>query len=116
MSEALEAIKDIKQALNDYGSDITIKINVEGVYDPVEGEGLPSITNVVTKALVDNYNRMEMQDPNVNLKDKKFKLFYDGEIDHNDTILFDGKIYSIERIDKKILQNENLMYVIQGRV
>lgn len=116
MSEALEAITDIKQALNDYGSDITIKINVEGVFDPIEGEGLPSITNVVTKAFVSNYSSKELINPDIKITDTKFTLYYDGDLTYEDTIVFSGKTYSFENIDKQILQNETLKYVIQGRI
>lgn len=116
MSEALSAIEDIKAALNEYGSDIILNIVTKGVYDPVLGDTANVITPNNVKAIVDNYNRQEIQDPNIHIKDKKFTFYFSDPIGYEDEIVFQGQTYSIERVDKKIFQNEKLLYTIQGRV
>jgi len=116
MSDATDAIIDIQEALLEYGSDIILKKVTKGTYDPDTGEDTASITDIPMQALPRNYNRKEMEDPNVHIKDKEFRLYYNGEIDYDDKIEYKGKIYSLERIDTKDFQNEELLYTIQGRV
>ena len=44
MSDATEAIKDIIEAINEYGSTITLNIITEGAYNPVTGDTDDTIT------------------------------------------------------------------------
>jgi hypothetical protein len=43
-------------------------------------------------------------------------LYYNGAIKSTDTILYNSKVHKIQSIVPKVLQNENLMYLIRGRV
>lgn len=116
MSDATDAIIDIEEAILEYGSDIVLNVITYGEYNPIAGEGLKTTTPHVMKALPGNYTNKELQDPNVHIKDKKFRFYYTGEITYDDQIEFRGDTYSIERIDSKIFQDELLLYTIQGRI
>lgn len=116
MSEALEAIEDIKQALNDYGTDILLGKVTKGVYDPVAGEEPVSTSQIPIKAFVGSYSSQELMNPDIRATDKKFTLYYADGITYDDKIIFEGKIHHIVNIDPQILQNETLKFVIQSRV
>jgi len=116
MSDATEAIVDIIEAIDEYGSGITLNIITKGEYDVIEGESADSITAVTTKALPKNYTSQELQNTDIHTTDIKFMLYYDGEISYKDNIVFDGKTYNLLNIDKKIFQDETIIYTIQGRV
>ena len=116
MSDATEAIKDIIEAINEYGSTITLNIVTEGAYNPVTGDTDDTITPNPMKALPKNYTSKELESPNIYVKDIKFLLYFDGEINYSDNLVFNGQTYTFLNIDKKFLQDKNLIYTIQGRV
>jgi len=116
MSDATEAIEDIIEAINEYGSSITLNIITKGEYDPVAGESSDITTPIITKALPKNYTSRELQNPDIHITDIKFMIYYDSEIAYKDNLVFDGKTYNLLNIDKKILQDETIIYTIQGRV
>ena len=116
MSDATEAIIEIKEAILEYGSTITLNIVTEGAYNPVTGESDDIITPHSMKSLPKNYTSKELESPDIYVKDIKFLLYFDGEIDYNDNLIFNGKTYTFLNIDKKFLQDENLIYTIQCRV
>ena len=116
MGDATEAIIDIKEAILEYGSTITLNIVTEGAYNPVTGDTDDTITPRPVKALPRNYTSKELESPDIYVKDIKFLLYFDGEINYSDNLIFNGKTYTLLNIDKKFLQDENLIYTIQGRV
>jgi len=116
MSDATDAIADIQEAVLEYGSSIILNTIVKGAYDPAEGEGPDIITPHPMKSLINDYTTKELENDNIRITDIKFRFYYAGAIGYDDQIIFDGKTYSLENIDKKILQDENLIYTIQGRV
>jgi len=116
MSDATDAIVDIQEAVLEYGSSITLNTIVKGAYDPVEGEATDIVTPHSMKSLINDYTTKELENNNIRTTDIKFRFYYAGSIGYDDQIVFDGKTYTLENIDKKILQDENLIYTIQGRV
>jgi len=116
MSDATDVINDIQEAIDEYGSDIILNIITIGGYDPIEGEGSDTPTPHNLASLIADYTTKELESPNIHVNDIKFRFYYNGEIGYDDQIVFGGKTYSLENIDKQILQNENLIYTIQGRV
>jgi len=116
MSDATDAINDIQDALDEYGSSITLNVVTIGGYDPVEGEGLEIITPHNIKSLIKDYTTKDLENQAIHVNDIKFRFYYNSEISYDDQIVFGGKTYSLENIDKKIFQDENLIYTIQGRV
>ena len=116
MSDATDAIFDIKEAILEYGSTITLNIITEGAYNTVTGDTDDIITPHSMKSLPKNYTSKELESPDIYVKDIKFLLYFDGEIDYSDNLIFNGQTYKMLNIDKKFLQDENLIYTIQGRV
>jgi len=114
MSDATDAIADIQEALDEYGSAITLQIITKGALDLDTGRKAETIVEHNIQALPGTYGKDE-QNENVHPKDIKFRFYFDSEIGYEDRIIFQGETYGIEQIDKKILQNENLIYTIQGR-
>ena len=56
MSDATDAIEDIIEAINEYGSTITLNIITVGTHDTVNGGTTGGSTaSVITKALPKNY-------------------------------------------------------------
>ena len=115
MSDATDAILDIQEALEEYGSSIVFNSIVLGPYDPVLGEAPKIITPHPTKALISDYTSKELENNDININDVKFRFYYNGIIDYSDNIIFGGKTYNLMNVDKKILQDENLIYTLQGR-
>ena len=116
MTDAELAIIDLKEAILEYGSTITLNIITEGAYNPVTGDTDDTITPHPMKALPKNYTSKELESPDIYVKDIKFMLYFDGEIDYTDNLIFNGNTYNFLNIDKMILQDETLVYKIQGRV
>jgi hypothetical protein len=116
MSDALEAIDDIVEALDEYGTDITLNIITEGTYNPATGSTTDVTTAVTTKAFISNYQDESQTNTEIKDDDVKFTLYYNGAIKSTDTILYNSKVHKIQSIVPKVLQNENLMYLIRGRV
>ena len=115
MSDATDAILDIQDALEEYGSDITLQIITQGAFNSNTGMKEVVIVPFLLKAIISTYSNKEAVDPNIHPKDIKFRFYSTQSIGYTDKILFQGDTYSIERFDKKIFQNENLIYTIQGR-
>ena len=115
MSEATDAIIDIQEALEEYGSDIVLKSVTEGAYNPVTGETTDTVVTTNLKAIIKDFAGEELINDSIGVKDLKFMIYFASEIKYTDTITFDSKVYKILNIDKTILQNTNLLYIIQGR-
>ena len=116
MSEATDAIIDIQEALEEYGSDIVLKsVTTEGTYNPATGETTDTVVTTNLKAIIKDFAGEELINDSIGVKDLKFMIYFASEIKYTDTITFDSKVYKILNIDKTILQNTNLLYIIQGR-
>ena len=111
-----DATDGIKADINEDGSTITLNIVTEGAYNPVTGDTDDIVTPYPMKCFPKNYTSRELESPDIHVKDIKFVLYFDGEIDYNDNIIFDGNTYTLLNIDKNIYKDENLIYFIQGRV
>lgn len=116
MSDATDAILDIIEAIDEYGSSITFNKVTVGVYDPVTGDNTNTTVSTAMKALPSSYSESELQHDNIHIKDKRFRLYYNGTIEYTDTIVFKGDTYSIQAIDAKVFQDETIIYTIQGRI
>ena len=116
MFDALDAINDIVEAIEEYGSTVTLNIITAGVYDTATGETTSTVVSFPTKAIPSNYTSREIDNTNIHATDLRFKIYYSGVIDYTYKIVFDGKTYKLMNIDKKIMQDTNLLYEIQGRV
>ena len=63
MSEALEAIEDISEALEEYGSDIVLRTITKGdlsTYDPRNPDSGDTVTDIDKKALIQNQASKEL--------------------------------------------------------
>lgn len=116
MSDATDAIVDIVEAITEYGSSCTLRIVAKGLYNTTTGETSNVNTDVPTKCLIMNYDNKELESPDIHVDDLKFFIYYDGDVSIKDKIIFSGKTYNFMKVDKKILQDVNLLYTIQGRV
>ncbi len=115
MSDALDAIEDIVEAINDYGSSITLNIITKGVYDYDTGDTADTNAPVAMEALIKSYKSKELENTDIHVDDIKFIIYLDGPVEYKDNITFNGQVYKLLNIDPKYLQDENLMYTIQGR-
>ena len=115
MTDAQEAVIDIVEALTEHGSDVTINVVTEGVYDPSTGTKTKTTVSTNTKALPRNYNSDELSDK-IFVTDMEFRLYFSGTIAYKDTITYQSKTYTIMNIYKKVLQNTLIMYTVQGRI
>jgi len=116
MQEALDAIADIKEALQDVGSDITFNQIEKGAYDVATGSA-KTVTPVLLKAFVNSkpstFAQAKANDDDI-LKDYQFSIttYTELDIDKNDTILFNGNEYEILLIVPSFLQNIAIKYEI----
>ena len=115
MSDATEAIEDIQEALEEYGSAITLKQITAGVFDPITGSTANTSGNTTLKTLIRNYSSFELTNSEVHVDDLKFMIYTTILLNYDDILVYDGKEYKILNIDKKILQDVNLFYTVQGR-
>ncbi len=116
MSDATDAIADVIEAIEEYGSTVTLNIITAGTHDTVNGGTTGDTTvPVSTKALPKNYTSKELQNTEIHATDIKFMIYHSTEIAYKDNIVYDGKTYKLLNIDKKILQDLNIIYTIQGR-
>jgi len=109
MSDATDAIKDIKEAIAEYGSDIKIVTLTEGDYDPYTGATITR-TEVPTKALISGTSTNEILNKAVDTFDLSIKMYDSTEITKDNLINFRGDDYEILFVDTKVLQNETLLY------
>ena len=115
MSDATDAILDVIDAITEYGSTITLKSITPGAYDTTTGETADVIADTITKALPKDYKGTELEAPDVYVDDVKFMLYTSDVITYHDKIVYDSVTYNIININKKILQDLNIVYTIQGR-
>ena len=113
MSDALDAIVDIKEAMNEYGSTVILQTVTEGGYDFDIGMNTTTTININKKALISTLASRRMNENLLQSNqsyDLAIKLYHDGEIKKTDNILVDTDTYEIVSIVKKVLQDEVLLY------
>ncbi len=115
MSDATDAVLDVIEAIDEYGSSITLNSIIPGVYDTTTGETADTVTPHVMKALPKDYKGKELDALDVHVNDIKFMLYHSGAIGYHDKIVYNSVTYNLLNIDKKILQDINIVYTIQGR-
>ncbi len=115
MSDATDAVIDIIEAIDEYGSAITLNSITTGVYDTTTGLTADTVVPHVMKALPKDYTSKELDNKDIHINDIKFVLYFDGPIGYDDKIIFNSVTYNLLNIDKKILQDVNIVYTIQGR-
>ena len=109
MSDVTDAIKDIKEAIAEYGSNISIITLIEGAYDPYQGATETRVeTN--TKALVGSTSTNEILNNIIDSYELSIRLYSAVEIKKDNLINFRGNDYKILYVDTKVLQNETLLY------
>jgi len=115
MNDADEAIIDIIEAIEEYGSTIQIVTLTKVVpYNPYKGEEYTE-TIVDTKALISNEATSKVNDNfianNINSSyDLSIKIYSDIVITKSNKIIFDGNTYEISYVSSKILQDTTLIY------
>jgi len=116
MQEALDAIEDIKEALNEYGSDMVLNVIEKGEYNPTSGAS-KTVTPVNIKSIINKQPSSFAQakaDEDNKLKAYEFSIttYTDQDIDKDDNIEFNGSKYDILIIIPSILQNTIIKYEI----
>ena len=118
MSDALEAIEDIKEALAEFGSSIVIKKETSEVRDSYGNIITPAdYVNINTKALIGNQATdkllSKLTDDQKNSYSLSLRLYTTELINKEDyQIEFRSKDYEIFMIDETILQDETLLYEV----
>jgi len=114
MISGVEFYSFVKEGLDKHGTSIFIRKKSNGTYNPETGmmEGATEETPV--KALVRYYDTTELSE-NIHTNDIEYRFQFDGELGYNDEILYSGKVYKVINIKKMILQDNNLLYTVQGR-
>lgn len=118
MSKATDSIVKIANAIDKYGSDITIKVVTKDIslYDPYDSSKGVIITTTNTKALISSLASEDLATsmPKELVNNYRLAMKLQTTIDLNTShfILFQGKEYEVLFVSKKILQNENLIYEV----
>lgn len=110
-ADALDAIKDIKEAVEEYGSDIILVKLTEGGYDPYTGP-IETREETPTKAIIKSTTSNESLAKAVDTYELSIMVYSDIDITIDNLINFRGNDYKIvpKGLDSKILQNETLLY------
>ena len=114
MSDATEAIQDIIEAIEEYGSTIRIATETETGYDPYTGATY-STTYEDTKAVISKHaskSMSEVMEANriTSAYDLSIKLYTTTELTKANKIVYDGDTYEITFISDKILQDTRIIY------
>lgn len=115
MTDAQEAIIDVEEAIEEFGSTIVLNLVDKGEYDPNTGDYATTTTSVPMKALIQNYTVDELNRDDVGLDDVKFKLYYNASIENPCTVEYNGKTHKIISISSMVLQDLTIIYTLQGR-
>ena len=112
--DALDAIDDIVEAVNTYGSDIKIGVETETLpYDPYVGHVYTTVWTD-TKALIGKTASTDLSSKltpdQLNSYEKAIKIYSATEITKEHKIQIRSEDYNITVIDVKELQNTILLY------
>lgn len=118
--DALDAIKDIKEAIAEYGSDITLEVApTDAIRDSygiittpgTDGKSIPMKALISTSATDGLLSKLT--NDVLNSYGMALRIYTTEEINKEDyQVNFRGKKYAISFIDEKILQNTTYMYEI----
>lgn len=119
MSEATDAILDIIDGQNEFGSSIKITSEVETGYDPYTGATYAT-TFADTKAFIKTEATPKVYDSFVNEStnsayDMSIKLYFDTTITKDNKVVFKGNSYEIVFISETILQDTTILYELLVR-
>ena len=116
--DAKEAIVDIAEAIEEYGSDVSVRTITkdQSLYDPRNPSAGIINTDVPTKALINTEASKDlatsMPKELIGTYQIAMKLQSTTPITKANKIIYDGKVYEILYPSKRVLQNELLMYEI----
>ena len=115
MNDALNAIKDIKKAIIDYGSDITLNKIVGGTYNPQTGTTSGTTTSYPMKAIVKRNATVSLErsianNVTVNTYELSILLYHTEEPKKDWKVIYKGNTYTILYVSPTVLQNSNLIY------
>lgn len=116
--DALDAIKDIKEAIDKYGSGIKILTQIAGEWDSYGNVIVPEgVSEEKTKAIIkssasENIVQKIMRWALSEEYELSMKLYTSTELTKDKKIEFRGDIYEITYIDEMILQDTTLIYEI----
>ena len=123
-TDALSAIKDIKEALAEYGSSIEIETPSETSltdYDPLNPQ--PELPPVITtgKGIISSEATPNVGNAYLNSEENAsyqlaIKTYLEGkEVTKNDKLVFNGSLYEIVYVANKILQDTLILQEILVR-
>ena len=110
MSEATEAILDIVEALNEYGTSISLRSVSENSYDPYTGASTTEVDTGLKAFISLEASRVVSQQFAKHTYDLALKTFHTEKITKADKIVYDGEVYNIVYVSSKVLQDTTLLY------
>lgn len=113
MSEATDAILDIKEALQEFGTDIVFQKITAGAYSPTGTTTTKVETN--TKALIKKQATKETQRAFLGDYEIAFMLYLNFIPTKADKIKYKNEVYNIVYVATSTLQNADMKYEILGK-
>jgi len=110
MSDATDAIVDVVEALDEYGTDIVLRTVTEDSYNPHTG---PTNSNVdkPLKAFIKEFASHQLsQQFSKDTYDLAISTYDTSAITKTHKILYGGQEYNIVYVSSKVLQNETIIY------
>jgi hypothetical protein len=117
MNDAQSAIIDIKDALAEYGSDVTLNTITVGAYNPITDTTTSTTVSTPMKALIKHSataktaESFRLQNPTSSY-DYALMLYSTIEPEINDTVTIGSGVFNIVFVDKLILQNTIIKFEV----
>lgn len=117
-TDALEAIKDIKEAIEEYGSSIILRLETQNqaTYDPRSPDTGVTVTDTPMKALISTEASKDlatsMPKDLIGTYEIAMKLYTTLELTKAYKIVYDGKEWEVLYPSKRVLQDTTLMYEV----
>ena len=116
--DALDAIDDIIEAIDEYGSDIKVVTEVISGYDPYTGPIVAS-TSVDMKGIISSEATQRVNDIFTKLSTDSYemaiKLYSDVVVTKENKIAYKSLSYEILYVSEKSLQNTTILYEVLVR-
>jgi SPP1 family predicted phage head-tail adaptor len=114
-NDALDAIKDIKEALAEYGNTITIKKVTQGAYNTQTGTTSKVVVDIPSKAIVKKYasdalTRTISANTTISTFELSLLVYHTEEIKKDWQIVFKGQTYNILYVSPNELQDMTISY------
>lgn len=109
MTDAQTAIADIQEALEEYGTNISLKKVTAGAYNPLTGDTADTVVSTSMKAFINtsiSSERLKL----VGNYDAVFTFYTSEAVDESYKISYESKDYQILHISRKVLQNTSMLY------